>query len=105
MRLYEEIYLKITKRFFTMLICFAFAFCLLIQTGCNTDDSVKPYTIRFWHTYTGKQCDIFEMLVDTYNVTEGKSRNIFVVAEYKTQDDITDYLDNAFSSKVCNFSP
>lgn len=100
MRLYEEIHLKITKRFFTMLICFAFAFCLLIQTGCNTDDSVKPYTIRFWHTYTGKQCDIFEMLVDTYNVTEGKSRNIFVVAEYKTQDDITDYLDNAFSSKV-----
>lgn len=99
-QLVEEIHLKITKRFFIMLICFTFAFCLLVQTGCNTDDSVKPYTIRFWHTYTGKQCDIFEMLVDTYNVTEGKSRNIFVVAEYKSQDEITDYLDTAFSSKV-----
>ena len=89
MRLYVGVHLKITKRFFIILICFAFALCLIIQTGCNSDDSITPITIRFWHTYTGKQSDIFAMLVDTYNTTEGKSRNVFVVAEYKTQEEIT----------------
>lgn len=100
MRLYVGVHLKITKRFFIILICFVFALCLIIQTGCNSDDSITPITIRFWHTYTGKQRDIFAMLVDTYNTTEGKSRNVFVVAEYKTQEEITNYLETAFSSQA-----
>lgn len=88
--------MKIRNRIISLMFCFIFAFCLLAQTGCNSNAEKKIEVIRFWHTFTGKQKSIFDMLVDTYNATEGKRRNVIISPEYKAEDFVRKYFNESF---------
>ena len=39
--------------------------------------------IRFWHSYTGAQAEVFAQMVAEYNKTEGKERGVEIFAYYK----------------------
>lgn len=39
--------------------------------------------IRFWHSYTGSQSEVFQKLVDDYNNTVGRQRGVEIIAYYK----------------------
>lgn len=92
----KESVLKKRNRIVSLIFCFIFAFCLLVQTGCKSDADNKIEVIRFWHTFTGKQRSIFDLLVDTYNATEGKKRNVIISPEYKSEDFVKKYFNESF---------
>lgn len=94
--------MRIIRRFLQVFISFIFVFCLIVQTGCNNDYAKEPEILIFWHNYTGKQGDIFEMLVDTYNATEGNRRNVKIVTEYKSQNEIDQYIHESMDSNNDN---
>ena len=86
----KESVLKKRNRIVSLIFCFIFAFCLLIQTGCKSDADNKIEVIRFWHTFTGKQRSIFDLLVDTYNATIGE----FLVGIHQKIKSLIIFLEN-----------
>ena len=92
------------KRVFALLfLCLVLSFCFAGQIGCAPAVKNKPTQIRFWHTFSGKQQSILDMLVATYNATEGKKRNIEILPVYKTEESIEMYFNDAFSSSEQKF--
>ena len=92
------------KKFAALLfLCLVLSFCFAGQTGCAPAAENQPTQIRFWHTFSGKQQSILDMLVATYNATEGKKRNVEILPEYKTEDFIEKYFNDSFSSSEQNF--
>lgn len=92
--------MKAARRFLLLILSFVMIFCFVSQTGCSENNRKNADIIQFWHTYTGKQCNFFEMLVDTYNATEGKRRNVYIEAQYKTESEIQRNLEKILDSKV-----
>ena len=82
------------KRLISILICCILGFYLFLQTGCGKNKEISE--IRFWHSYTGQQEAVFNMMVETYNSTEGKTRGIRIVPVYKTVGEIETYFFNFF---------
>ena len=54
-------------------LCFQFV-------SCMPKDRTQ---IRFWHSYTGAQAEVFTKMVAEYNRTQGKDRGVTVLAYYK----------------------
>jgi len=95
--------LRFKKIFALLFLCLVLSFCLVGQTGCAPVAKNQPTQIRFWHTFSGKQQSILDMLVATYNATEGQKRNVEILPEYKTEDFIETYFNDSFSSSEQNF--
>ncbi len=89
--------LFIKTRIAGMLLCFAAVMCAFLP-GCRKDAKEAPTEIVFWHSYRDDQAAILGMLAETYNTTEGRHRNTHVTLEYKTDEEITDILNDSFQS-------
>ena len=85
------------KRLISILICCILGFYLFLQTGCGKNKEISE--IRFWHSYTGQQEAVFNMMVETYNSTEGKTRGIRIVPVYKTVGEIETYFLTSFEMR------
>lgn len=88
-----------SKNISILLLCLVFTLCIFLQTGCGNDAGNNVEVIRFWHSFTGKQKSIFDMLVDTYNTTEGKKRNVIISPEHKDEAFIIKYFNENFDLK------
>lgn len=92
------------KKFFVLpFFCLVFSFCLFGQTACSPVTQKQPTQIRFWHTFSGKQQSILDLLIDTYNATEGIKRNVEILPEYKAESFIETYFNDSFSSAEQEF--
>jgi len=86
------------KYLISILLCFLLVFCLAVQSGCAVRADPETHEIRFWHNYTGQQEAVFNMLVSTYNSTQGEKNNIRIVPVYKTLEEIESYFREHFDN-------
>ena len=91
------------RRKISIFICLMLVSCLLFLTSCRTSTNHEETRIVFWHNYTGDKATVFNMLVETYNTTEGKTRNVRVIPEYKAIHDITQSLSERFDDCDCEY--
>lgn len=77
------------KRFLRTAACLTLSAALALGCiGCGGSSSKTPTTITIWTYYNGEQLESFNRLVEQFNSTEGKKKNILV--ESSSQGSVND---------------
>lgn len=86
------------KRIITVLAGSAMLAGLL--TGCGTEPGIgkseEPVNLTVWTYYNGEQLDAFNALVDSFNESVGKEKNI--VVESSSQGSVNDLESNVMDA-------
>ena len=85
---------KISRRSF--LSAAAVSTAALALAGCGGKKAAEPVNITVWTYYNGDQLESFTKLVDTFNETVGKEKNIHV--ESASQGSVNDLEANVMDA-------
>ena len=85
------------KRFLRSAACLTLSAVLALGcVGCGAGEAKAPTTITIWTYYNGEQLESFNQLVEQFNNTEGKKKNIIV--ESSSQGSVNDLETSVLAS-------